>query len=219
MTMFWLQPRRSQTNLSQDLLKLSKWFHENCMILNPEKCHYMSLGKDSEGDLLKFCGEVLEASQTETVLGIQIYNKLNFENHIKSFCSKASQKLGALQRFSDLLDAQKKNFLFNSIIKSQFSYCPPVWMFCSWRSNSLVNNVHERALRIVSDDHNSSYSELLIIKKEHTIHQQNINVLMKEIYKFENNLSPPLIDDMFQVRKINYNLRHFQKFANTKKTQ
>ena len=40
---------------------------------------------------------------------------------------------------------------------------------------------------------------------------------MKEIYKFENNLSAPLIDDMFQVRKINYNQRHFHKFANTKK--
>ena len=40
---------------------------------------------------------------------------------------------------------------------------------------------------------------------------------MKEIYKFENNLSPPLIDDMFQVWKTNYNLRHFQKFTNTKK--
>ena len=186
------------------------------MILNPEKCHYMSLRKDSEGDLLRFCGEVLEASQIETVLGIQIDNKLNFENHIKSLCIKASQKLGALQRFSNLLDAQKKNLLFNSIIKSQFSYCPLVWMFCSRRSNSLVNNVHERALRIVSDDHNSSYSELLMTEKEHTIHQ-HINVIMKEIYKSENNLSAPLIDDMFQVRKINYNLRHFQKIANTKK--
>ena len=28
-------------NLSQDFLKLSEWFYENCMILNPEKCHYM----------------------------------------------------------------------------------------------------------------------------------------------------------------------------------
>ena len=189
------------------------------MILNPEKCHYMSLRKDSEGCLLRFCREALEASQTGSVLGMQIENKLNFENHIKSLCSKASQKLGALQRFSNLLDAQKKNLLFNSIIKSQFSYCPLVWMFCSRRSNSLVNNVHERALRIVSDDHNSSYSELLMTKKEHTIHQQNINVLMKKIYKFENSLSPPLIDDMFQVRKINFNLRRFQKFANTKKTE
>ena len=40
---------------------------------------------------------------------------------------------------------------------------------------------------------------------------------MKEIYKFENDLPPPLIHDMFQVRKINYNLRHFQKIANSKK--
>ena len=129
------------------------------MILNPEKCHYTSLGKDFQSDLLRCCEEVLEASELETIFGIQIDNKLNFENHIKSLCSKASQKLGALQRFSNLLDAQKKNPLFNSIIKSQFSYCALVWMFCSRRSNSLVNNVHERALRIVSDYQNNSYSE------------------------------------------------------------
>ena len=48
-------------------------------------------------------------------------------------------------------------------------------------------------------------------KNERTIYQQNINVLMKEIYKFGNDLSPPLTDDMFQVRKTSYNLRHFQK--------
>ena len=69
-------------------------------------------------------------------------------------------------------------------------------MFCSRISNSLVNNVRERALRIVSDDHNSSYSELIMAKKEHTIHQEDINVLINEIYKFENNLSPMLIDDI-----------------------
>ena len=65
----------------------------------------------------------------------------------------------------------------------------------------VVNNVHERALRIVHDDHNNSYSELLKTKNERTIHQQNINFLMKEIYKFENDLSPPLIDDMLQILK------------------
>ena len=90
-------------------------------------------------------------------------------------------------------------------------------MFCSRRSNSLANNVHERALGIVYDDHNSSYSELLMTKNEHTIHQKNINVLTKGIYKFENDLSPPLLDDMFQFRKTSYNLKHFQKIANSKK--
>ena len=78
----------------------------------------MSIEKDSEaeGYLLRFCGEVLQANHIETVLGIQIDNKLNFESHIKSLWSKASQKQGALQRFSNLLDAQKENLLFSSKI-------------------------------------------------------------------------------------------------------
>ena len=120
----------------------------------------MGSEKDSESDLPRFWGDVLEASELETLSGIQTDNKLNFENHIKSLYSKDSQKLGALQRFSNLLDAQKKNLLFNSITKSQFSYFPLVCMLCSRRSNSLVNSIHERALRIVSNDHDSSYSEL-----------------------------------------------------------
>ena len=28
---------------------------------------------------------------------------------------------------------------------------------------------------------------------------------------------PPVIDDLFQVRKVNYDLMHFKKIANTKK--
>ena len=37
-------------------------------------------------------------------------------------------------------------------------------------------------------------------KDEPTIHQHNINILMKELQKFENDLSPPLIDDRLQVK-------------------
>ena len=75
----------------------------------------MCLGKDSVSDLLRFCGQDLEASELETVLGIKPDNKLNFENHVNSLCSKASQKLGALQRISNLLDTQKKNLLISAI--------------------------------------------------------------------------------------------------------
>ena len=69
-------------------------------------------------------------------------------------------------------------------------------MFCSRGSNSLVNSFHKRALRIIYEDHNSSYSELLMTKNERTIHQQNINFFMEEICKFENDLSPPLIQNI-----------------------
>ena len=92
-------------------------------------------------------------------------------------------------------------------------------MFCSRLSNNLINNIHERALTTTFDDHNGNFSQLLEKKRESTNHQQNIQALMKEIYKFTNNLSPPIIDHMFQFRENSYNLRIFQQLASsTKKT-
>ena len=205
--------------LSQDLPKLSEWFTENFMILNPDKCHYMCLGKDTVNDILNFCDEELKSSELETVLGIEIDQKLTFNCHVKTLCSKAAKKLSALQRIDNIIDEEKRNLLFNAIIKSQFSYCPLVWMFCSRRSNNLINNIHERALRATFDDHTSNFTQLLEKKREFTIHQQNIQALMKEIYKFTNNLSPPIINHMFQFRENSYNLRNFQQLASsTKKT-
>ena len=70
--------------LSQDLPKLSEWFTENFMILNPDKCHYMCLGKDTVNDILNFCDEELKSSELETVLGIEIDQKLTFNCHVKT---------------------------------------------------------------------------------------------------------------------------------------
>lgn len=61
-----------------------------------------------------------------------------------------------------------------------------------------MNKVHEIALTFFFDDHSSSYSEFIMTKNQ-PIHQQNISVLTKEIYKFEKDIFPLLID-MFQDR-------------------
>ena len=55
----------------------------------------------------------------------------------------------------------KHGGIYHSI---SLSYCPLVWVFRSRRSNSLVKNVHEGALKIVYDDHKSCYPELLMTK-------------------------------------------------------
>ena len=92
-------------------------------------------------------------------------------------------------------------------------------MFCSRRSNNLINNIHERALRATFDDHTSNFTQLLEKKRESTIHQRNIQALMKEIHKLIIYLSPPIIDHLFQFRENSYNLRNFQQLeSSTKKT-
>ena len=103
---------------------------------------------------------------------------------------------------------QQRLFL-NSIIKSQFSNCPLTWMFCSSSLNNLINRIHERALRLIHNDHVSTFQEILEITKEKAIHQNNLECLAKEIHKLLNGLSPPIMNGPFMIRNNNYNLRNF----------
>ena len=84
------------------------------MILNPNKCHYMCIGKNTESDIFKFENVCLENSKEEVILGITIDNKLTFDSHIKSMCQKVGQKLSKLSRISPYLETDKKELLFKS---------------------------------------------------------------------------------------------------------
>ena len=109
------------------------------MVLNPGKCHYLVLRNRSNSDTINLNGTKLASSSYEKLLGILIDRDLSFDKHIKSFCRKAGQKLNALARVSNYLTHNQNCLLLNSIIKSQFSYCPLIWMFCSRSLNNLIN--------------------------------------------------------------------------------
>ena len=64
-------------------------------------------------------------------------------------------------------------------------------MFCSRSLNNLINRIHKRALRLIHNDHVSTFLDILEITKEKAIHQNNLESLItKEICKFLNGVSP-----------------------------
>ena len=86
-------------------------------------------------------------------------------------------KLNPLAQISNCLTHDQKRLLLISIIKSQFSYFPLIWMFCSRSLNNLINQIHERALRLIYRDHVSTFQDVLEITKEKTIHQNKLECL------------------------------------------
>ena len=98
------------------------------------------------------------------------------------------------------------------MIRSQFSYCLLIWMF--WKSNNLINKVHERSLGIVSGDNHSSLKSLLSKYKQITIHQKNLQVLMTETYKIINGISPPIMENFYILRENTNNVRNFKEISN-----
>ena len=53
--------------------------------------------------------------------------------------------------------------------------------FCSRKSSHLINKVQERALRLITNDYQSSFNILLGKCNEFSIHQQNLQTLMIEL--------------------------------------
>ena len=49
----------------------------------------------------------------------------------------------------------------NAFFKPQFSYCPLVWMCHSRASDGKINRLHERCMRIIYSDKQSSFETLL----------------------------------------------------------
>ena len=72
-------------------------FFENFMILNPGKCHFMSIGRDThDEDVFYYDKLTLKNSNEEQISAVIIYRKLIFHQHIKKISHKAGQKLSAL---------------------------------------------------------------------------------------------------------------------------
>ena len=107
--------------------------------------------------------------------------KLMFDSHVKSLCKKASQKLIALSRVAYQLDFNQRKLLMNAFITSQFSHAPVVWMFHSRKQNHHISYIHEKALRVVYKERNSSFDELLEKGNCCKIHDRNLQKLVTEI--------------------------------------
>ena len=95
-----------------------------------------------------------------------------------------------------------------TFITSQFNYCPLTWMFHNRTLNNEINKLHERALRLVYDDINLSFQDLLDLDNSMAIHHRNIQKLVIEMYKIKNNLSPIPMKYIFKEYVNTYDLRN-----------
>ena len=183
--------------------KLFQWFKDNNLKANADKCHLLLSTNESEQ--ININDTIIDSSKAEKLLKILIDNKLNFDKHVSSLCVKAGQKLHGRSRISSFINIKKRKLIMNAFITSQFGYCPLVWMFHCREMNNRINRIHERSLRIVYKNKQSTFQELLDRDKSVTVHHSNIRKLAIETFKVKNNLSPEILNDVFEiVRTVRY---------------
>ena len=68
---------------------------------------------------------------------------------------------------------RKTKILLTSIVMSSLSYCPLICMFCSKSGNKEINRTNKRVLRVLCEDYDSSFEQLLEKDGSSTVHQRN----------------------------------------------
>ena len=85
-------------------------------------------------------------------------------------------------------------------------------MFHSRHINHNINKHHERALRIVYNDHFLSFEELLKTNLSQLI-KETCKYLLLRCIKILNGLSPDIMQDIFETKSNYYNTRNAPAFS------
>ena len=196
------------TILENDSIQLVKWFSENQMKANKDKCHLVI--SNNEKVSMEIDNTELENTSSEKLLGIIIDSKFNFKEHLEEIIKKASRKVNALSRITPYMNLTKRKLLMNSFFTSQFNYCPLVWMCHNRTINNKINRLHKRCPRIVYNSNKSSFQELLDKDKGVTIYVKNVRALAVEMFKLSNNYSTSLMSELFDKRNKRNNVCGFR---------
>ena len=106
-------------------------------------------------------GIEIECETEGKLLGVAIYFKLNFNDHISNICKKSSRQLNVLKRIGKHLTKLGKLTIYYSLIMSNFNNCPLTCHFCGEVNAKNVEQIQERALSFIYEDYSARYDELL----------------------------------------------------------
>ena len=109
-------------------------------------------------------------------------------------------------RLRNKLDVDQKLILYNSFIKSQFGYCPIVWLFHGKVAENQINRIQKRALKAVYNDFDASFEDLAKGNHE-TVHQSNLKQLIINVFSCVNKESPAILHNIFTTDNSRHNLR------------
>ena len=191
---------------------LFKWFNDNLMKINADKCH-LSVSANNTVKI-KIGNFDITNNRSEKLLAVKFDHKLSLDDHISKLCKKASRKIHTLSGVASYMNILKRRILMNTFFKSQFSYCPLVWMCHSRANNGKTNRLHERCLQIIYSDKQPSFKTLLKKDGSVSVYCRNLQILATEMYKTKNDLSPLIVTELSeQKNKQHYALRKNSHFT------
>ena len=148
-------------------------------------------------------GTIVHSAKEHLVLGIITDSSLTFNSDLKQLRKKIANKRNGFTKTEPCLSGNQRQLIYSFFFYWTIKLLPINMDLLLQTTKSSYKQTPKKALGIVYNDYDSSFSELLEMSNESASHIKSIKVFMTEVYKFLNDLSPSIINDIFQkTRKL-----------------
>ncbi len=154
-----------RTRLQADLLKIADHYGNLGLKLNAQKSKVLfcsiSPRVNFDGVYFSVFGQPLAIVSELVYLGVTFSQNLSFDRHTENVANRAKCLLGALFSVCSGLPRQQMRYLYMAKIRPVLLYALPVSCPSTKRAWLVLERVNRYACRLLLNDYNSSYSDLL----------------------------------------------------------
>ena len=192
-----------ELELQKDLDNIFHWCKTWLLELNFQKYKIIRFGKGSVKPKYAIRDgsqhHALEAVSQEKDLGIIFDQNINFRSHIELKIKIASRNLALIRNSFKYADKTTFLLLYKSLVRPHLEFCSPVWNSSVKYISNKIENVQERATKLVRELKFFPYEfrnqSLGLPSLEFRRHREDIITAFK-ICKF----SPDIMNNMFQFQ-------------------
>ena len=197
-------PNSLENVLNNELQNIVVWLRCNKLSINIKKTNCVifrpSQNKFNHSFSLSIGGRSLIQSNVTKFLGVYIDEHLTWKYHINFVCKQITKSIGILFRTCFYLSCKTKLMLYYTLIYPYITYCNSSWSSTYVSNLNRIYYLQKRAVRaITNSDYQAHTAPLFSTLEILDIFQVNTLEIAKFMFRFHNDLLPPLFLNLFMT--------------------
>ena len=156
-----VESAEDRANFQTGLDALQQWADTWQMSYNVDKCHILHVGKKNKKYEYRLGGRNLEATSWEKDVGVIISDDLKPSLQCARAATKANQVLGQISRGVCYRDKDTFLRLYKTYVRPHLEYCQSAWSPWTEGDKKVLEQVQQRAVRMISNLASRTYEDRL----------------------------------------------------------